>query len=507
MSKQGIWVVFLATVIVMLIGGLPVGADERPPVQQPTIHGLSRGAVAHLPGIEKLFSRPNASSSPRIIQGESHRAGEIIARFQLEVSDEEVLQIARQAGATEVVRKSPLGLFLLRGLPTEAATQRMLDRLWGRGEVVTVTPNYSTARLVGTFLPNDPHAVSGAQWALDQPSDIDLDLPEAWADFTRGSVDVVVAVMDTGIDNNHPEFVGRLWENPGEIPGNQIDDDGNGYVDDVNGWDSTSQAGDPDIEDNDGGPNGTGVGHGTWVSSVLMANTDNLHQIAGVDHHARLMTVRGLNQAQGVNCGHLLGALDYLVINSADFDVVNMSWVDWVNNCFNEITAGLDALEAAESLVIAGTENVTGANANNYWPGRHPHVICIASTDAMDQQASFTADRRPALDFMAPGVGIYTASFANPSSPNAFQLGDGNSFATPMVTGIASLARALKPSLTRDELYDALRASAVDLGTPGADDDYGWGRVNAYDALAVVATIFVDGFETGDLSQWNSFSP
>ena len=100
--------------------------------------------------------------------------------------------------------------------------------------------------------------------ALDQPSDIDLDLLEAWADFTRGSEDVVVAVMDTGIDTDHPEFVGRLWANPGEIPGNGLDDDGNGYVDDIHGWDSTfPDGGDSDISDDDGGPLGTGIGHGT----------------------------------------------------------------------------------------------------------------------------------------------------------------------------------------------------------------------------------------------------
>jgi serine protease len=296
--------------------------------------------------------------------------------------------------------------------------------------------------------------------------------------------------------------------NPGEIPGNGFDDDGNGYDDDVHGWDSTFPGGgDPDISDDDGGPSGTGVGHGTWVSSVLMANTDNLHQVAGVDHYARLLTVRGLNQSQGVNCDHIMGALDYLYMSSQYYDVINMSWVAYVNNCFHEIGMGLDALEDAGALLIAGTENLGGANANNYWPGRHPNSICIGSTDDEDNQADFTAEGRPALDFMAPGVGIYTASFADPDNPSAFHLGDGNSFATPMVTGIASLALALKPSLTMSELYDALKESAVDLGDPGPDDEYGWGRVNAYDALLAVARIFEDGFENGDLSEWNSFSP
>jgi serine protease len=89
---------------------------------------------------------------------------------------------------------------------------------------------------------------------------------------------------------------------------------------------------------------------------------------------------------------------------------------------------------------------------------------------------------------------------------NAFHVQDGNSFAAPMVTGIASLALSVKPSLTKGELFDALKESAVDLGAPGRDNFYGWGRVNAYDALQAVAAIFDDGFETGDAGEWESSS-
>ncbi len=235
-----------------------------------------------------------------------------------------------------------------------------------------------------------------------------------------------------------------------------------------------------------------------------MANTDNLHQVAGVDHHARLLTVRALNQEQGVNCDHIMGGFDYLICTSQHYDVVNMSWVAYVNDCYSVILSALDNLETQGVLVITGTEN-SPVNANNYWPGRHPHTITIGSTDDTDTRAPYASGN--ALDFMAPGVGIYTASFSDPDGMNAFQAGDGNSFATPMVTGIASLARAMKPSLTKDELFDALKESAVDLGDPGRDNFYGWGRVNAYDALQALAPIFEDGFETGDVGEWSDSSP
>ncbi len=359
------------------------------------------------------------------------------------------------------------------------------------------------ASLTSTFSPNDPHAVSGAQWYLDAPSDIDLDLPEAWGDITRGSEDVVVAVMDTGIDKDHPEFVGRLWKNPGEIPGNDMDDDGNGYADDVNGWDSTSEDGDPDIDDNNGGLSGGGSGHGTHVSSILMANTDNLHQVAGVDHHARLLTVRSLLDDGEEECDRILAGLDYLLCTIEHYDVINMSWVQGDNECF-PIGADLNVLTGEGVLMITGTVNFL-ADGRRYWPGRHEGTITIGSTDATDVRADFGFGST--LDFMAPGVGIYSASFDDPQGMNAFHVEDGNSFAVPMVTGIASLALAMKPSLTKEELYDALKESAVDLGDPGRDNFYGWGRVNAYDALQSLAPIFEDGFETGDVSKWSESLP
>jgi subtilisin family serine protease len=495
----------IAFILVVTTGfhGAPVGAQGSEPPVSSGIVGLPREALDHIRGIDDLFARANASAAPRIQPGAAFKLGELVARFRLEESDQDVLRIARQAGADEIVRKSPLGLFLLRGPKSEAATQRMIDLLWERNEVVTVTPNYTTVSLVGTFSPNDPHAVSGAQWYLDQPSDIDLDLPEAWGDITRGSQDVVVAVMDTGIVKDHPEFVGRLWENPGEIPGNQMDDDGNGYPDDINGWDTTSPDGDPDIGDTDGGPSNTGVGHGTYVSSVLMANTDNLHQVAGVDHNARLLTVRSLNQTNDADCDFILAGLDYLIMTSQYYDVLNMSWVEYVNFCFL-IGVSLDTLADQDVLMITGTVNFFD-DSDRYWPGRHEDTITMGSTDDTDVRANFGYGS--SLDFMAPGIDIYTASFDNPQSMNAFHVEDGNSFAAPMVAGIATLALSVKPSLTKDELYDALKESAVDLGAPGRDDFYGWGRINAYDALQAIAAIFEDGFETGDVGEWTSALP
>ncbi len=469
------------------------------PTKPPRIVGLPMSAVQHLPGVAPLFDLRNASESPRIINDEPYLPGEIVARFRLELSDADVLQLALQAGASKAVRKSPLGLFVLHGPQNERAMEQTLQHLWESGKTVMMSPNYTRGGL--TFVPNDPHSTSGAQWYLDAPSDIDLDLPDAW-DITRGSASVVVAVMDTGILSAHPEFVGRLWVNPGEIPGNSVDDDGNGYIDDINGWNNT--ANNPDIEDDDGGPLGNGVGHGTWVSSILLANSNNAHQVAGFDHFARQLTVRAFNQATGFDLGHVLGGLDYLLMTSQYYDVVNMSWEASLVN--TPIGTSLDALEQAGALVVAGSGNDFGS-AKKVYPAAHSATITVGATDDTDTLAPFsnTGDE---VDFVAPGVDIYTASFGDPFSANASQVGPGTSFSTPMVTGIASLGFAIRSTMTKEELVFALKASAVDLGAPGKDPEHGWGRVNAHQALQVHAgLIFFGDFETGDLSRWTSSTP
>ena len=112
------------------------------------------------------------------------------------------------------------------------------------------------------------------------------------------------------------------------------------------------------------------------------------------------------------------------------------------------------------------------------------------------------------MDFAAPGVDIYAASFTDLTGINAFDIVTGTSHATPMVTGIASLGMSVRPGMTKDDLVYALKGTAVDLGTPGRDDQFGWGRVNAHDALVILRDlVFFGDFEKGDLSRWSLSLP
>ncbi len=277
----------------LLAASLPASAQRRNVVRLP------REAVEHLPGVLDLFARPNASAPPRI-RNHEFIPGEVVVRFGLDMTDEEIADVARSVGARRIERLSPIGLFLVHGPPSARGLERLMERLWETDTAVSIEPNY-----IGqlAFQPNDPHHVNGNQWYHEAPSDIDLDLRSAW-DVTRGSSDVIVAVVDTGTVNDHPEFVGRFFVNLGEIPDNGIDDDGNGYVDDVSGWNAVDVNG--DTED-------TTLGHGTWVASILLANTDNSHQVAGFDHFARyLPSNQGLRRAvrRGGRSGSGIGLPD-----------------------------------------------------------------------------------------------------------------------------------------------------------------------------------------------------
>jgi hypothetical protein len=477
----------------LILGLVLLAACSAAAVAQPrNVVGLPPEAASRLPGVPHLFQVRNASAPPQIRTGETFKLGEVIVRFHLEMSDEEIEQLARFSGADQVTRTSPLGLFLVKGRPTVRATRDLMERLWNTRTTVDMTPNYLGGSFTAVFSPDDPHF--DAQWHLEQPSDIDLDLPEAWAKYTQGSEDVVVAATDSGIRLGHPELAGRLFVNPGEIPDNDLDDDGNGYTDDVSGWNTIKAEPDGDVSDVE-------LGHGTWVAGILLANADNAFQVAGVDHHAKLLPLKigDSTSPAELELQALIAALDYLAANPDFAQVVNMSVAGYDNDLMLR-----DALTAAAQthILIGGAGNTGVPKVCVGYPNGHPDVITIGATNSTDTLATFTTTG-PCLDFVAPGVGIFTASFEDPTNALAFHAGDGTSFSTPMVAGIATLCKALWPAMTQADFYAALQASAVDLGAPGKDDFHGWGRPNALGTLDFCTTIFQDGFESGDTGQWN----
>lgn len=301
-------------------------------------------------------------------------------------------------------------------------------------------------------------------WSLDAIKAI-----EAWQ-MTQGHEEIVVAVIDSGIDRTIPALAGRMWVNPGESAGNGRDDDGNGYVDDMHGWDFR-----------DGNPDsmvGSSLNwHGTFVAGILAASFDQATGVGGIAPRVRIMDLRFLD-SRGLfyasDWPRLARAIDYAVDNGAR--VINISIYAKVQ----PPAYVHDAIRRAAShgVLIVGIAGNDGASVGFF--GRYPEVLTVAAVDRHGQAASFS-NTGPQVDLAAPGVDVQSYY-----PGGSLRTGSGTSFAAPYVAGTAALMLSVNPSLTPSDIIAALCSSAIDLGPPGRDHATGHGLLHA--AAAVRAT-------------------
>jgi len=225
--------------------------------------------------------------------------------------------------------------------------------------------------------------------------DADIDAPRAWHTNT-GSSSVIVAVIDTGIDYRHPDLRDNLWTNIEEIPDNGLDDDGNGYVDDVYGWDFVYNDNDP-IDVN---------GHGTHCAGTIAAKGDNTVGITGICWTAKIMSLQGFNTNGSGRTSDLIEAILYA--NRMGAHVINNSWG---RSSFS--TAERDAICASLAVVVCAAGNSGNDNdAQPYYPSSYTcaNIIAVAATDQNDQLAPFSCYGATSVDVAAPGVNIYSTA-------------------------------------------------------------------------------------------------
>ncbi|MBD3390593.1 MAG: S8 family serine peptidase [Chitinivibrionales bacterium] len=312
--------------------------------------------------------------------------------------------------------------------------------------------------------------------------DADIDMTEAWA-YAQGDSAVIVAIIDSGCKRNHPELAGRFWTNPGEIPDNNIDDDGNGYIDDMVGW---------DFVDDDNDPEDT-LGHGTAVAGFLACNANNEIGFAGVDWNCRLMALKVVTADTLQNEGATFAAMYEAIIYAADngAHVINMSLGNPVRSRTVEDAIDYAVARNVTIVVSAGNDNDTPIS----FPARYSKVIAVGSTDPDDTRTiSFLhksedsgSNYGDALDIVAPGNFVYFIQHDNDSAYNAAS--GGTSYSAPLVAGVASLLVAQDSSRTPGEIQDIIEGSADDqIGDPAEDTEgwdpyYGHGRLNAFGAV------------------------
>ncbi|WP_243337134.1 InlB B-repeat-containing protein [Anaeromyxobacter soli] len=348
-------------------------------------------------------------------------------------------------------------------------------------------------------LPDDPYLQSSGSWGQaygDLWALAKIGAPAAW-DVATGAGSVV-AVVDTGLDYNHPDIAANVWANPAElggVPG--VDDDGNGYVDDVRGWDFAY--GDADPMDR--------MGHGTHVSGTIAAAGNNGAGVIGVAYQARIMPVKGLDDSGYGPFSTLAAAVTYAAMNGAD--VISNSWGCYGTGCTDAAIADAVALARSLGCVITFAAGNDDADVKDAFPAKLQDVITVAASGADDSKASFS-NWGYLVDVAAPGGGPDAASpyaaARNILSLRAAGTGDANlvvggsylrqagtSMATPHVSAVAALVLSANPQLTVAQVESIIRHTARDavgdpaLDTAGYDPYYGWGRL---DAAAAVARAF-----------------
>ncbi|MBI4743577.1 MAG: S8 family serine peptidase [Actinobacteria bacterium] len=623
---------FLAAIVaILLFSFAPSSLGETPKESQVFI---SRDNQQRKIGVDPLRERRKESSPIK-----NYYPEEIIVKFKTGVSEDRKNKIKTLTDVANDERKiGPKGeknihLFKLK---SGASVEEAIDRFKSQDEVIYAEPNYLRKTF---FTPSDSDFSN--QWGLHNTGqtikgtsgtpDADIDAPEGWDTEKGQSNPVTVTVIDSGIDFAHPELDSKIWQNSNEISGNNIDDDLNGYIDDINGYNwsgisqteytgswkfgynSTSQIfaqsikgtgqrfshigillqktgnpsagitvsvrsdlnglnlasftisssevgllgeseiykplssaitltsgttyylvfktannnssnyyrlfdnwGDviPDIyrdgqeyRYSGGSPLWTGYpnddfyfrtnpnsysrddnGHGTHVSGIIGAESDNGQGIAGISYGAKIMPLKAGNSSGILFSEDIIDAIYYAADNGAK--VINMSFGGYYSSTLEQ-----EAIDYArgKGVVIFAAAGNDGNTTMNY-PAGYTNVIGVGATTNQDQRASFS-NYNSSVDLTAPGKYIYSTMPTYSVSMNSlgysqnYDYVSGTSMASPHTAGLAALIISQNPALTPLEIEQAMQNNADDLGVVGRDDYFGYGRINAYESLKSLLTV------------------
>ncbi len=441
------------------------------PARRPTVAGR----------IEQLESRRLLSAATSFVPGE------LLVGFQPDVSPAEITRFYAQHGIAE--RKAlegparPDGRRLKLVSVPAARTMALIPVLERDARVAYAEPNFLVPTASTT--PNDPTYVR--DWGLSNngftggTTDADIDADEAW-DITTGSGDIVVAVIDTGVDYTHPDLAANMWQNPGEIPGNNADDDGNGFVDDYHGYDFFNEDGDPM----------DAFGHGTHVAGTIGMAGNNGVGGTGVNWNVKIMALATANESGSLPVVDLIEAYNYVITmrnRGVDIRVTNNSYGTLeVGNFTQSWEQAVDAMGQASILFVAAAGNdARKTDTETFYPAGFdsPSIISVGATDHDDRYASFTNWGATSVDLAAPGESVWSTQ-----PGNSYGWSSGTSMAAPHVAGAAALVWSAFPNLSAAEVKARLLNSVDSISAIGANASYPTltnGRLNVRYALVVPA--------------------
>lgn len=301
-------------------------------------------------------------------------------------------------------------------------------------------------------------------WVANSPIGVDINVLKAW-ELTQGSNDIVVAIIDSGINYNHPDLKENLWINNLELNGKPgVDDDGNGYIDDVYGYDFANNDGDP-LDD---------LGHGTHVAGIIGAAHNEIGT-RGVMGKVSIMSLKFLSAKGSGDTANALKAIDYAVKNGAK--IINNSWGggDFSQSIYDAL------MNAAKNNIVVVTAAGNIKNDNDKYPKypasyKIPGMICVGALNVLDLKTSFSSYGKESVHIFAPGEYIVSTDVELP-----YKWRSGTSIATPFVVGAVGLLLSKEPNLTPEEVKKRVISTSV------YKDDYAkygvGGRLNTYDLL------------------------
>jgi len=394
---------------------------------------------------------------------------EILVKFKAGVQPESIRRLSNTFGANNLETFGDLGWQRLK-LPKGFSVAKAIEKFRVDDSVLDAQPNFYYSLQA---VPNDPIYTNPGMYGMAK-----ISAPQAW-DISTGSSTVVVADIDTGIRYTHEDLAPNMWVNPGETPGNDIDDDGNGFVDDVYGYDFRFN--DPDPLDQHG--------HGTHTAGTIGAAGNNNLGVVGVNWNVKLMAIKIYSgPANDTTSAMLINAYNYVRMmknRGVNIRVTNNSYGGCPETCgYDQATK--DAIDALGDLDIlnafAAGNSGTDNDVTPFYPSSYtsPSIISVAASRPDDtRQFSYGLT---SVDLAAPGVSIWSTYFGADSGSAAYTVMSGTSMATPHVAGAAALLSSVNPSLSAASLKATLMNTVDQLPQWNGVVRSG-GRLNVFAAL------------------------
>ncbi len=423
--------------------------------------------VIQSPTLAVVLPDDNPTQQPRF------NKERVIAKFRRDVSQVTINSVLNQAGVRILATYESSGVSVLRVVRSKPSIPEIIDILLKSGTVVYAEPDFLQS--IDAVFPNDPSF--SELWGLHNTGqaggtpDADVDAPEAWERGTEGTA--VIGVIDTGIDYTHADLATNMWVNPGETEGNGIDDDGNGYVDDIYGIDCANDDSDP-FDDHY---------HGTHVAGTIGAVGDNGVGVVGLNWDTQLMALKFLDSGGSGWTSDAIECLDYTIQLKNDYGVnILLTSNSWGGGGFSQsLKDTIQASGEADMLFVAAAGNAYGNDNDQFphYPSSYdlPNIIAVAAMDRNDELASFSSIGLTSVDLGAPGEDIFSTFPANDYGSIS-----GTSMATPHVSGAASLLDAGPFGLSSLEIKETLLFTADLLDSLSVKTVSG-GRLNTDNAV------------------------